>query len=353
MASCAPRNSSPGPQVAGPRAGVRWLGLRLTRSAVLVALVGTSCQARPAERRSSAASAPSSVERRVSSVPPSSVPAPAPAPTGVSAPEAAPILDQAKGRQAVASYRKFLARLCRSIASDAGDRAERLRAVGLHDDAMDDVLCSNDPGSVEALASGSLMRAGADEVLLQMTNGRATAAGERTLVLMRSDGAGYRFAEHVVGGNHFEANLRLIMPAGRDILMLCNHGGHAGFYPSTCGFLGQGSFSHGYPENGASTKHELTLFRTTLCGSGADVRLGHLTPRGDRLSVELVVVAFVRDQYQDASEGTPELDCPRETNRTTQRFIVQYELGAQGARRLTPTPREVRDVLDRGNLPSE
>src|SRR5438477_8670932 len=166
----------------------------------------------------------------------------------------APWLDKPKGARAVAAYRKAMNDLCdglwsapdgkpmrpqwdpnnydvvRSVAPHTGDEAAavRFKEVGL-DGADPVVLCGKTDAPVRPLASGSLLVAGADEVLLEVGNGADSGATE-TLAYVRGSGKSYRLVTHLpVGerrmGNRFEAHLRLAARGRRDVLFLCEVGG--------------------------------------------------------------------------------------------------------------------------------
>jgi hypothetical protein len=186
----------------------------------------------------------------------------------------APLVDAEKSRRAIAAYGKSLALLCRSLQGGSAVRLTRLKEAGFESDADASTLCASPVPRPIPLASGALLTAGADEILLQVPNGRTAAAGDQTLAILRDEGAGYRLVRHILSGRRFEARLRLTTPGGRDILLLCRQDGNMGLYPSTCGLLGQGEFGASAPNSAADDKNELHLIRVTTCGRADSVILG-------------------------------------------------------------------------------
>jgi hypothetical protein len=298
-------------------------------------------------------------------------------------PRIAPLLDAEKGRQAQAAYGRFIDRLCDSLWSTPdekpvrpsegeqkarlghetpGTRADeaaagaKLAKIGLThgDDAW---LCRRAGPRGTALASGSFLEQGADEVVLQVESGGARAEGEQALAVMRDGGSGYRFLRHMLRGNGFEARLRLAAPGARDVLMLCDRSGNMGLYPARCGFFGRGSFRDtstlkslptfanptGEPPPDPAWKDEVQLVDVRACGPAGSVALGQLEQRDGRLLVELVAeeVVFAR------GPGDHEGECSARTVKSSARFTVEYAFDGTRFRRATPIPRRVRDILGR------
>jgi hypothetical protein len=301
---------------------------------------------------------------------------------GASAPRPAPVLDKAKGARAVAAYRKAMNDLCdalwlspegkpmrpqldpnnydvqRTAAPHTGDKeaAAKLAAIGL--DRADDIpLCEKRDPDERPLASGSFLSAGADEVLLETWNGAGSGA-TRTVALLRADGKGYRLVKHLPIGdrpnsNRFEARLRLTTSSRRDVLFLCESGGLQGIYPTTCGFLGRGSFreqpetpaSAPPPPAPASTERDddLSLVSVTTCGAATSVELSKITPRADRLAVEIAVIEAHRVAAADEGPWT----CDKETERHATAFTLEYKFDGTTFHRVTPIPPAVTEALSK------
>ncbi len=293
----------------------------------------------------------------------------------------APLLDAEKGQRAVAAYARFLDRLCNSLwatldgkpmrpqyqarnhdverspAPHSGNAEARLKRVGL--DGADELqLCTESKPNHQPIASGAFFGPGADEVLLVVWRGTAAMEGANTLAVMRNTGEGYQFVTHMLAVTQLVAKLRLTTPEGRDLLMMCDTSGHGGLYPSTCGFLGHGSFSKPRrsrelptiekpdPDPGSEpgVHDELTLIDVTECGPAGTVRLGSTTVRADRLLVELLVDDFM---LVPAPKVDAEGQCSKRTKVKSQRFTIEYRLEAKRLRRTTPIPRAVTDLLAR------
>lgn len=255
----------------------------------------------------------------------------------------APILDPARVTRAAKDYGAARRRVCQS--------RKQLEQQGVDD--IDDPMTVCDPAQPTPLASGSFFKPDADEVLLEVSSGRDAAAGERTLALMRLKGPHYRLVRHLLSGSKFEARVRVRVPGGSDLLMLCSLGGNMGLYPRECGFLGQGHFrADANQADGAfGTTHEIHLVTVTECGPQSWVELGDVTLRNDRIEVGLVVVKAELGPPLPAGEQGY---CSEEKNRHEQRFTIPFAVDASGGdrhgtgrvRRLTPIPREVVKVLE-------
>src|SRR5262249_18128369 len=164
------------------------------------------------------------------------------------------------------------------------------------------------------------------EVLLETWNGAASGA-LRTVALMRADGKSYRLVKHLPIGdrpnsNRFEARVRLTTSSRRDVLLLCESGGTQGIYPATCGFFGRGSFREPSPDApSAEREDELPLVSVTTCGAATSVELGKITPRADRLAVDIAVVEAKRVAAADEGPWT----CDKETDRHATPFTIEYK----------------------------
>jgi hypothetical protein len=99
-------------------------------------------------------------------------------------PKIVPILDETKGQRALSDYRALLGALCRPPATRGANRRAELKRVGLHGDG--DLVCAATDTAGKAIASGSIVQADADEVLIEGPSGRDWAGGDRALALMRS-----------------------------------------------------------------------------------------------------------------------------------------------------------------------
>ena len=275
------------------------------------------------------------------------------------APREVPLLDKAKGERAIAAYKKFRRALCEELSALRGRPVvakDRLEEVGL-DGVEEDHLCR---GVVSLrgtpLASGALLEAGVDEVLLQVLTGRSVAEGEQSLAVMRDRGRGYRFVRHMLAGERFEARLRLAAAGAADVLFLCQHRGLGGVYPGTCGFFGRGSFRQPgkrLPTTAnpgrevlldASDQQELALLDIGAgCGPFASVGVGVAAAQEDRLRVELVVHQGIMGRGRQDAEGS----CSEPTKDARRTFTMEYRFDGKMFRLATPIPPAVREVLDR------
>jgi hypothetical protein len=275
------------------------------------------------------------------------------------APREAPLLDKAKGERAVTAYKKFRRALCAELSALRGQPVvakDRLEEVGL-DGVEEDHLCS---GVVTLrgmpLASGGLLEAGADEVLLQVLTGRTVAEGERSLAVMRDRGRGYRFVRHLLAGERFEARLRLVGPGALDVLFLCERRGVGGVYQGSCGFFGRGSFREtgkrlpptANPSRDvaldASDQQELAQLDIGAgCGPFASVGVGDVAAHQGRLRVELVVHQGIMGRGRQDAEGV----CTQPTKNTRRAFSMEYQFDGRKFVLATPIPPAVKEVLDR------
>ena len=275
------------------------------------------------------------------------------------APREAPLLDKAKGERAVAAYKKFRRALCAELSALRGRPVvakDRLEEVGL-DGVEEDHLCS---GVVTLrgtpIASGALLEAGADEVLLQVLTGRSVAEGEQSLAVMRDRGRGYRFVRHMLAGERFEVRLRLVAAGARDVLFLCERRGLGGVYPGSCGFFGRGSFREpgkrlpttANPSRevlpDASDQQELALLDLGAgCGPFASVSVGAVAAHEDRLRVELVVHQGIMGRGRQDAEGS----CNQPTKNARRTFSMEYQYDGKKFVLATPIPPAVKEVLNR------
>jgi hypothetical protein len=261
-----------------------------------------------------------------------------------------PVLDPDRGTRAAKDYRAFRGHFCESLEEPGANAPRLLEGVGLPNSPDPTRVCSE--GDVAAIASGSFFDHDADEVLLQVWSGAAAAWGERTLALMRADGAHYKLVRHLLAGARFEARLRARVARDLDVLMLCIHRGNMGLYPSECGFLGQGNFREDATDADAElgAKNEIALVAVSVCGPQDWVELGDVSLTDGQISVGLVVVKAVLAP-KGAGEGPY---CSKERDRHEKRFTVRFAVGSDGrgrhgtgrVRRLTPVPPEVTKVLD-------
>jgi hypothetical protein len=212
----------------------------------------------------------------------------APSPDGGAAgPRLVQALDAAKGQKAAAAYMAAVRRHCKSRPDAGAHWPGRWQDVGLRDDSDYAALCEVGPRAI-ALASGALLQAGADEVLLDVPSGQARALGEDELIVMRAAPGGYRFERAGTIGNSFEGRARVTSPGTRDAVLVCERTGHGGLYPLPCGFFNQGHFS-GLADSGADGETDLHLGSTTVCGPTASLSLGKIALHDDHLVVEIVV----------------------------------------------------------------
>jgi hypothetical protein len=248
------------------------------------------------------------------------------------------LLDAARGAAAKAAYDAWFAERCKAPAS--ADRARALALVGLADDA-----CLI-PTAGAPVASGALLAAGADEVLLVVASGRAAAEGDHTFALMRKHGDTYRLATHLVLARGLRALTRLTTADGKDLLVVCADAGNMGYYPSRCGFLGFGSFRQGAetlpPDEAFADEFELLAVDAAACGTHASVDLGTIALHGDILRVELVLTRVLQ---QKAPADSPDV-CTRRTSVGPERFRVDFDLRGSRPRRTTPIPPAVTKVLE-------
>jgi hypothetical protein len=256
------------------------------------------------------------------------------------APALVPLLDDAKGRSAVAEYKAILKQAC----GKGADRRKALASIGLEvEDA--EFVCVDPNNAGKALASGALVEAGADEVLVQGRSGRSWAGGDSTLALMRSDGTSYKLVKHLFHGKGWRPLARVATPGGRDALMLCEEGGHMGLYTGTCGFLGEGSFRRDAAGNNGpgAEKNEIETVDVTTCGPGASVSLGKIELRGDRLVAPLFVDEFVLEPKTPDETAY----CSRKVKKDRKPFTIEYRHDGKSFRRTTAIPRAAKEILGR------
>jgi hypothetical protein len=293
----------------------------------------------------------------------------------------------------VIAYRKFVDELCNGLwltpegapmrpqwgagynlePSPAAHRgndecAAKLKRVGLQG-AHEIVLCSSANAPAVPVASGAFVKSGTDEVLLQVGNGRRWPADGQSLALMRDDGRGYRFVEHMLRASSFKPLVRFTTPNGRDALMLCRVPGPLDPPTGVCGFLGQGSFGGTAqsiegdtpcaggdiiesPESAdrrgqrdleaaVADPNEIALDSGPKCGRGRSVALGKVEPRGGRLFVNLVVEESLREPGPEDLDGSS--GCSRVTTTARQPLTIEYAFDGVGFRRTAPIPQAAQD----------
>jgi hypothetical protein len=258
-----------------------------------------------------------------------------------------PLLDSGEGKRAVAAYRDYLGRLCKSLRGPRGEVAGELEQAGLDRDAVADGLCGPTAAAPKPLASGALLSS-AVEVLLEVPSGLDHAAGPVTLALMRRTGQGYGFVTHLGRGDVFKALARVSVRGRPDVLVLCLTSGGMGLYPGRCGFLGRGSFTMppNRDEPAPGSEDEFEVVEVTACGSGGSVTPGRIAVRHGRLAIELVVRKFLLEPAgPDENPNGP--NCSRRKVTSRKSFTLEYQMDPAGIRRMTPVQREVQDVLDR------
>jgi hypothetical protein len=270
------------------------------------------------------------------------------APAAGPPPRAAPLLDKDKGARAAAAYRAAFARFCeRRGEGGAGGRASDRASVGIVPWVEDiEGLCKLKP-SPRALASGSFLRAGADEVLLTTYSG-VGAGRDGELLVMRADAQGaFRLQPWVALGGGFETHARFTVEGRADALFLCEPHGRQGLYPSDCGFFGQGAFQGQRPdvpepEQGPSTDDDLRLGFTTACGPSTAIVLHDVSLADGKIVVALVVEKVVRSA-KGPDEGGDSCSVKKVISRWP--VPIAYEVLAKRVRRTTPLPKRLKDVI--------
>lgn len=263
----------------------------------------------------------------------------------------APVLDENHGSRAARDYEDFRRNFCNSMAKARSAPPELLEREGLPRGGNPMRLCNN--AQSEAIASGSFFEALADEVLVEVPNGEAAAFGDRTLALMRMNGGHYHLIRHLLASQRFTAPFRALVPGHVDVLMLCGRSGNMGLYPSTCGFLGEGTFRPDATEadDRFAAANEIQLVAVSVCGPQTWVELGSVRLEGDRIAAPLVVVRA----RLAAKEPDETHDCSTQLGRRETVFSIDFEVTGQDmaghgkgrVRRVTPVPREVSSVLER------
>jgi len=278
--------------------------------------------------------------------PPSAVPPPSPSPssepalpqTSASASAAppatalaeVPLLEAAKGKSALEAYRTTLKQAC----GKGADRRKALAGIGL-DIEDEGFICVDLDHAGEALASGSLVEAGADEVLVKGPSGRSWAGGDAALALMRNDGTSYKLVKHMRHGHGWAPKIRVATPSGRDVLMLCEEEGHMGEYSGMCGFLDDLSFRPYGDEKDTSKKNGIPTFFATTCGPQKSATLGKIEFRDNRLYAPLFVEEYVLER-----EPTDEGDtCSRKKSKGRKMFTIEYRFEGTHFQRVTAIPR--------------
>jgi uncharacterized protein len=215
----------------------------------------------------------------------------------------APVLDKAKGDAALAAYNKRPKR---------GDRA------------------------LAALASGSFTRAGADEVLLVVPHERDFTGSpyNSTLVVMQKTATGFRIARRTEAGGTtgttFEVRARISGPGRPDRLYICDSSGRQGVYPMSCGFL-------------YDSAPNVQMGSATDCGPAVNIAPGKLRVDRDRVAVDVVVDEYVLAESDDPKDP----DCTKQTKKSSQTFVLTYQLGAKNVRLLTPIPPRINELVEK------
>src|SRR5262249_48172532 len=101
--------------------------------------------------------------------------------------------------------------------------------------------CRMEP-QAKAFSAGSFSAAGADEVLLDVHNGRSRAEGYQSLAVMGHARDGVTLRRLMLRVGQFTASKRFVGPGATDILFMCRRYGAQGVYSGQCGFFGRGSF---------------------------------------------------------------------------------------------------------------
>ncbi len=249
---------------------------------------------------------------------------------------ALPVLDRAKGKRAADAYRALLRRLCARPERARARIEKRFRLTDVDGPQLDP--CESSSSRVEPLASGSLVEANADEVLLVVDSGGDEAEGARALALMRGDGSAYDLVRHLVAGETFEVRARFAAATGRDLLVLCNSSGRQGLYTGTCGLLGRGRFGDGRGDD----RVEIETLLMTTCGPAAAIALERVTSAGAGFRFDVVVE---RQERQSGSDDDTDDYCSNAVTTYRKVFPLEYRLRGDRLERVTPLPKELLKVL--------
>jgi uncharacterized protein len=197
-----------------------------------------------------------------------------------------------------------------------------------------------------AIASGSFTRADADEVLLVVPTGVQLCcdASLNALVIMQKAATGYRIVRRMGEGEEFKVRARITGPGRPDRVFICSSGGRQGFYPMTCGFLGQGSFAWSTRhETDPSTDTDVQMGFIIQCGQAGNIAPGKLRVDGDHVALDVVV-----EEYVLAGD-----DCETETKKSSKTLVLTYELGVKAVRLLTPIPPHIKKLAKTFELDPE
>jgi hypothetical protein len=262
--------------------------------------------------------------------------------------KAAPLLDKDEGARAVAAYRAAFARFCEGRGGRGrGGRAADRASVGIVPWVEDvETMCKvKDPP--RALASGSFLRAGADEVLLATYSGVGAGRDGELLVMRAGAGGAFQLQPWVALGGGFEAHARFTAEGRADVLFLCEPHGRQGLYPSQCGFFGQGAFQGQRPdmpepERGPSTDDDLTLWFTTACGPSTTIVLHDVSLADGKIVVGLVIEKVARSA-RGSEEGRGSCSVKKVVARWP--VPISYEVLATRVHRTVPLPKRLKDAL--------
>lgn len=195
----------------------------------------------------------------------------------------------------------------------------------------------------KALASGSFTAAGVDEVLLTVFSGRARAAGDHALALMRFSKGRYRFVGNwLIANDTFTARLGLATRSGKDALVVCHQGGQQGLYRGSCGFFGRGGFTKGSKSLGSNAADVPTGF-VTQCGPVRSVSLGSVLLRGDAVRFELELSRFVRSSDKGKPARGSYCSHARLTGRES--YAIDYRYDGTSFKRTAPIPVAIKKAL--------
>jgi hypothetical protein len=289
-----------------------------------------------------------------------------------------PLLDRAKGNESVASYHDIVKRYChrfgpRKMNGDVDNRPDQGRSAehtlgfgsGVEVQHLEllrvgwGAVCSRGMPDARALASGSFTRPGADEVLLDVENGRSRTDGDHALALMIRVGTDHGVGRILVKGHGFSALSRIRRPGIRDTLFLCQRDGSQDEYRGTCGFFNRGSFfgdmdnQHAtaedpYPSDDKEVRYaaenEIPLRRVVRCGFSLSVEIGKVYRRADRLVVQLIVETLVPGGTTSPGDsGT----CRQASRKQRRLFDIAYRLEEERFHRVTPLPPAVKELVER------
>lgn len=188
---------------------------------------------------------------------------------------------------------------------------------------------------VAALASGSFIEPGADEVLLLVESGADRAAGEYLVVVMRREDGKWRRAKDSLQGNGFSVPLRVDTAAKLDVLVICEEQGQQGVYSSFCGFFDETGMVRAVGTADARLAHE--------CGSDTAAVLHEVSTTGTSLRFIMEVVDFELVKQP----GDPEGRCSKEVVERKSRHTIVYALESGRPVPSGSRPAELAEALQR------